>query len=123
MSSFLKDLPCRNPDNFSRFHAAGAIRQTSIRPTYTAKLDTNCIEIINDPVPMLIHRLSKLPKDESRKRPMPVDESQVPSSSFSTDQAKRSKQSSKQSSTTNDSSINPQQQPQQDTINCDVEFS
>lgn len=90
MTSFLKDLPCRNPDNFTRFHAPGAIRQTSVRPTYTAKLDSNAKEIINDPVPLLIHRLSQLPKDESRKRPMPDDESQVPS--FSVDASKRSRQ-------------------------------
>ncbi|CAF0919826.1 unnamed protein product [Adineta ricciae] len=91
MSSFLKDLPCRNPESFSRFHAPpGAVRQMSVRPTYTAKLDTNVKEIINDSVPLLIHRLSQLPKDESRKRPMPDDESEVPS--FSIEQSKRSKQ-------------------------------
>jgi hypothetical protein len=59
--SFLKDLPCRNPESFTRFHCPGAIRQTvrsfikesasfelirtiyfqSVRPTYSAKLDSN----------------------------------------------------------------------------------
>jgi hypothetical protein len=64
------------------------------------------IEIINDPIPMIIHHLSRLPvnnsflynyfllihhfqKDESRKRSIPEDESQVPS--FTIDQTKRTK--------------------------------
>ncbi|CAF4240400.1 unnamed protein product, partial [Adineta steineri] len=79
MSLFLKDLPCRNPDNFTRLHTIGATRQLSVQPTYAAILDSNAKEIINDPVPMLIHRLSLIPKDESRKRSIPEDESQVPS--------------------------------------------
>jgi hypothetical protein len=117
MSAFLKDLPCRNPDSFTKFHTLGAIRQTSVRPTYTAKLDSNSKEIINDPVPLLIHRLSRLPKDESRKRPMPDDESEVPS--FSNEQTKRSKQN-----LSNQISINSlQQQQPSNTIDCDEEFS
>ncbi|CAF4860158.1 unnamed protein product [Rotaria magnacalcarata] len=46
MSSFLKDLPCRNPDSFTRLHSNGAIRQTSVRPTYTAAVDSNAKGII-----------------------------------------------------------------------------
>jgi len=55
---FLKDLPCRNPDNFTRLHTTGAIRRIvriqksfpkilsktllqAIRPTYTAELDSD----------------------------------------------------------------------------------
>ncbi|CAF3308073.1 unnamed protein product [Rotaria socialis] len=110
MSSFLKDLPCRNPDSFTRLHSNGAIRQTSVRPTYTAAVDSNAKEIINDPVPMLIHRLSRLPKDESRKRPIPEDESQVPS--FTIDQSKRAKQTSTDSSN--------QQQPNTHDYNEDI---
>ncbi|UJR26274.1 hypothetical protein I4U23_007614 [Adineta vaga] len=112
MSSFLNDLPCRNPESFSRFHAPGAVRQTSVRPTYTAKLDANAKEIINDSVPLLIHRLSQLPKDESRKRSMPDDESEVPS--FSLEQSKRSKQTI---------SNNSSQVQRSNTIDCDDEFS
>ncbi|CAF0929562.1 unnamed protein product [Rotaria sordida] len=103
MSSFLKDLPCRNPDSFTRLHTNGAIRQTSVRPTYTAQLDSNAKEIINDPVPMLIHRLSRLPKDESRKRPIPEDESQVPS--FTIDQTKRTKQATSTDSNQQQSNV------------------
>ncbi|CAF3756672.1 unnamed protein product [Rotaria sordida] len=107
MSSFLKDLPCRNPDSFTRLHTNGAIRQTSVRPTYTAQLDSNAkginIKIINDPVPMLIHRLSRLPKDESRKRPIPEDESQVPS--FTIDQTKRTKQTTSTDSNQQQSNV------------------
>ncbi|UJR22750.1 hypothetical protein I4U23_025782 [Adineta vaga] len=91
MSSFLKDLPCQNPDNFTRIHTTGVIRQISVRPTYTAELDSNAKEIINDPVSILVHRLSLKPKEECRKRSINDDESQVPSSVF--DQSKRPKQS------------------------------
>ncbi|CAF0971336.1 unnamed protein product [Adineta steineri] len=112
MSSFLNDLPCRNPESFTKFHAQSAVRQTSVRPTYTAKLDLNAKEIINDSVPLLIRRLSRLPKDESRKRPMPDDESEVPS--FSTEQSKRSKQTV---------STNSGQQQTSNPIDCDEEFS
>ncbi|CAF1507926.1 unnamed protein product, partial [Rotaria sp. Silwood1] len=84
------DLPCRNPESFTRFRALDASRQTSVRPTYTAKLDTNAKEIINDPVPLLIHDLSRLPNDKSRKRSISDDESEVPS--LLIEQKKRRKQ-------------------------------
>ncbi|CAF3883096.1 unnamed protein product, partial [Rotaria magnacalcarata] len=75
MSSFLKDLPCRNPESFTKLRSVNAVCQTSVRPTYTAKLDTNVKEIINDPIPLLIHNLSRLQKDKPKKRPIPDDES------------------------------------------------
>jgi hypothetical protein len=54
----LKNLPCRNPDNFTRLHTTGAIRRIvrmqksfteilykpsfqAVRPTYTAELDSD----------------------------------------------------------------------------------
>ncbi|CAF1039575.1 unnamed protein product [Adineta ricciae] len=57
MSSFLKDLPCRNPSNFTRIQATGAIRQISVRPTYTARLDSNAqgIETIDEHSSRLQH--------------------------------------------------------------------
>ncbi|CAF0889609.1 unnamed protein product [Adineta ricciae] len=78
MSSFLKDLPCRNPSNFTRIQATGAIRQISVRPTYTARLDSNAQEIINDPVSLLVHRLSLIPKNDPRKPTIVEDGSEVP---------------------------------------------
>ncbi|CAF1355001.1 unnamed protein product, partial [Didymodactylos carnosus] len=40
MSAYLKDLPCYNPENFSRFHSGG-MRERIVRPTYTSQIDTN----------------------------------------------------------------------------------
>ncbi|CAF1083962.1 unnamed protein product [Rotaria sordida] len=116
MSSFLKDLPCRNPESFTKFRALGASHQTSIRPTYTAKLDTNAKEIINDPVPLLIHDLSRLPNDKSRKRSISDDESEVPS--FLIEQKKRSKQNF-----VNQISTTTTQQQVSNSIDYDEEFS
>ncbi|CAF4308360.1 unnamed protein product, partial [Adineta steineri] len=48
MSLFLKDLPCRNPDNFTRLHTIGATRQLSVQPTYAAILDSNAKGINTD---------------------------------------------------------------------------
>ncbi|CAF4060360.1 unnamed protein product, partial [Rotaria sp. Silwood2] len=111
-------LPCRNPESFTRFRTLGASRQTSIRPTYTAKLDSNAKEIINDPVPLLIHHLSRLPNDESRKRSISDDESEVPSSLI--ERKKRTKQNTiNQTSTT----TNTTQQQLSNSIDYDEEFS
>ncbi|CAF0721009.1 unnamed protein product [Rotaria sp. Silwood1] len=120
MSSFLKDLPCRNPESFTKFRTSGASRQTSIRPTYTAKLDTNAKEIINDPLPLLIHHLSRLPNDNSQKRSMSDDESEVPS--LLIQQKKRSKQNLVNQTSTATTTTTTQQQLS-NSIDYDEEFS
>ncbi|CAM2719003.1 unnamed protein product [Rotaria socialis] len=82
ISSFLKDLPCRNSESFTKLRSVNAVCQTSVRPTYTAKLNTNAKEIINDQIRLLIHNLSRLQKDKPKERPVHDDESEVPSISI-----------------------------------------
>ncbi|CAF4983514.1 unnamed protein product, partial [Rotaria sp. Silwood1] len=72
--------------------------------------------IINDPVPLLIHDLSRLPNDKSRKRSISDDESEVPS--LLIEQKKRRKQNF-----INQTSTTTTQQQLSNSINYDEEFS